>query len=66
MKQHLQQFAIFLLSMVVISLGLFIIPIGVFLAFSKYNLPAFAYFAFILVYSTLLTCFFDWAADGEL
>lgn len=63
--KHLEQFLTFLLSMVIISLGLIIIPGMVFYAFKTYNVSWQWILLFVCVYAIALTAICEWANPDE-
>ncbi len=63
--KHLEQFLTFLLSMVIISLGLIIIPGMVFYTFKIHNVSWQWILLFVVVYSFALTAICAWANEEE-
>ena len=63
--KHLEQFLIFLLAMVIISLGLIIIPGMVFYTFKIHNVSWQWILLFTCVYSIALTAICAWANPDE-
>ena len=63
--KHLEQFLTFLLSMVIISLGLIIIPGMVFYTFKIHNVSWQWILLFVVVYSFALTAICAWANPNE-
>ena len=63
--KHLEQFLTFLLSMVIISLGLIIIPGMVFYAFKIHNVSWQWIFLFVCAYSFALTAICAWVNPDE-
>ena len=63
--KHLEQFLIFLLAMVIISLGLIIIPGMVFYTFKIHNVSWQWILLFVCVYSIAITAICAWANPDE-